>query len=400
MRAKDVRAIACTVLIVCGLTADEVRGTDAALDVQRIIELVRAREQQVRTVHCTWTVEHLTPKGALNILDAGQGGPAGGDSPQEDTVLQDTVTVIIGGQKLFWSLDAWIFSAITRQFERSQAIAAIVDGKSVCLKEGGKQAVVGPPGWFTTALLDFWPVLVAYRMLDPVLGKVKPEDLRVIGRAEHDGHPCVVLEQSRSLGRGPRFWWLAEDQDYCPVQWRTERADGTVSGHAALQFEKNEQGLWCLTSWDLQCLLGPGGSLVGSQAATVTELRLNEPVAPSVFEITFPPGTRVHDRFSEVDYVVGEKGERPLEVKDTLSDEAMEEFVEKLRREHLPAEGAEGDKRVAPAEQPKAPVAPPVEAVAPPRRLSPYHWLLIGCGVVLLVVAAGAALARRKAAGG
>ncbi|MCK4376579.1 MAG: hypothetical protein KAX19_14685 [Candidatus Brocadiae bacterium] len=225
---------------------------------------------------------------------------------------------------------------------------------------------------------------------------MKPEQLRLVGRAEFEGHPCVVLEEGPHPGGVYRQWWFAQDQDYCPVQWQQWREDGSHFCQGRMRYQKNLEGLWYLKSWDV--VWHEAWGLVESFAATPIDVRLNEPVDPGVFEIIFPPGTHVYDYVREMDYVVGEEGQGALEKQNAVSDEVMDEFVEKLRTEHLPPERAGAEKPAPGADQPKAPIAPPVEAVAPPRPLSPYHWLLIGGGVVLLVVVAGAALARRKAA--
>ncbi|MCK4374596.1 MAG: sel1 repeat family protein, partial [Candidatus Brocadiae bacterium] len=84
---------------------------------------------------------------------------------------------------------------------------------------------------------------------------------------------------------------------------------------------------------------------------------------------------------------------------DPDHDLTLKLFAELYPRDVRDDGSAAGQQTAAEVPSPE-PVTPPVEAVAPPGRLSPYHWLLIGGGVVLLVVAAGAALARRKAAGG
>lgn len=382
------------------------QGSDLEVDLDEIVQQVIGRQDQVRSIRCTWTSQKHIPRGSDREFSA-DGGLTETGLPDKDTLLEDTMTVVIDGRKLFWRQDAWVLNGrqdasvlngVREEFVRLQRSAAVVGGEAVTLIDGPTGVIErAAGGQAATDLLNIWPVLAAYRLFDPVLGRVKPEHLTLVGRAEFEGHPCVVLEEGPHPGGAYRQWWLAEDQDYCPVQWQQWRED--ASQHfcqGRMRYEKNLEGLWYLKSWDVAWHEAWG--LVESFAATPIEVRLNEPVDPGVFEIIFPPGTSVYGRLRDMDYVLGEEGHGALEKQNVVSDQVMDEFVEKLRREHLPAESAEADKRVSPAEHPKGPIAPPVHAVAPPGRLSPYHWLLIGCGVVLLVVAAGAALARRKAA--
>ncbi len=372
------------------------------MSVAEIVQMVKSRQQQVRTVDCTWSSVTLYPKGPAaywsELAEARQSAEA------SEATVQDVRRLVIDGDRMRFERRGPMWNLDEGRFEGAEELAVFADGRERLLFAGRhgvppRSGSTGARNHGVSAVHNY-PVLMAYRLFDPVFGGPDPEQVELVGNAIWEGQRCVVIEHWDRRRQGAIWdrWWLAEDLGYRVVHWRSMWPDGKVASQVTMQYERDKRGDWRLVSWDLQFGSGPQGEALELTKSKVTRLLLNEPVPPSEFELEFPPGTTVYDGIEDIRYVVGEQREHAPEMKDALSDAAMEEFVENVRREHLPAEGAEADKRVAPAEQPKAPVAPPVEAVAPPRRLSPYYWLLIGCGVVLLVVAAGAALARRKAA--
>jgi len=58
---------------------------------------------------------------------------------------------------------------------------------------------------------------------------------------------------------------------------------------------------WVRTEYD-------GGKVRKTATVTVTDLRINPSLAPGDFEITFPPGTHVHDQRNRKEYRVQPSG--------------------------------------------------------------------------------------------
>lgn len=353
--------------------------TGAEVDLQAIVAQVVSAQAEIRTVQCTWWSRKVYPQGDY--------------LPDQDREVVTSVTLLIDGQKVRHDMAGTGWHADLNKFVPSRESGVLVDGESRYHSATTQGGHIGP--WsITGGLLEFYPVYFACRLFDPVLGKATPSAVRFVGRAEYHGHPCIVIEETEENDDYHR-WWLAEDQGYFPVLWRLADGEGTLRYQASMEYEKDQEGHWLLHSWDVVAIRN--GTVVDSSSNVATEMRLNEPVDPKAFDLVFPPGTSVTDMFRDTRYVVGEQEDVPQE--DGLGDEGTDKFVERLRKQHLPAERPQAERAGPVAEQPKAPVAPPVEAVAPPRRLSLPHWLLIGSGVLLLTVAVAAAIRRRRAAG-
>ena len=180
----------------------------------------------------------------------------------------------------------------------------------------------------------------------------KPEEIRMAGHAEHNGHPCLVLEKVYRAppgGSALERYWLAEDQDYSLVQWQVEN-EGKVLCQAVIQYVKHEGLGWLPKSWDV-ALVQPG-NVVRSSVNVVTCLTVNEPIEAETCEISFPDGTLVSDRIRDPEYRVGGvspfliegkarnllAGElvQPLssrEATSATSDQSMGEFVEKVGKQ-------------------------------------------------------------------
>ena len=173
------------------------------------------------------------------------------------------------------------------------------------------------------------PLVLAHRVFDPVVGLVVPEEARIIGREQHDGHSCVVIETGHGRTPDLRRWrgwlrlWLAEHMGYSVVRSQAlKRTPGNVVQEIQLKYRTHETLGWCLRSWDDGPFTSEGQSRGGAHTVVVAA-RFNVPVAPATFEIPTPVGTRVNDQRIKLSYTVAagpESGSTPLDVSGTVVD--------------------------------------------------------------------------------
>jgi hypothetical protein len=249
----------------------------------------------------------LYPKGSLMVEDPQTGRDVPAGLPAEDTVKESHVRIVLDGQKIRHDEEGSIWDLSYRRFCPYNESVTFVNGVSrrLCGSQGNAQVSREN---MTTSMLALSPVCLAYRLFDPVLGKAKPEEMRFVGYAEHDGHRCVVVCQPRrQQGYEDRFWF-AIDQDYSVVAWDLSGPDGTAIYSAGMKYEKGQDGHWRLRSWETA---GPEGG--GVRTCKVLSLRLNEPVEANAFDLVFPRGTRVTDAIAGIEYRVGDDIEGAME---------------------------------------------------------------------------------------
>ena len=368
-------------------------------DFRTLVQKAVAREAGVTSVRCTWSGTKVIPKGSLVLPDASPEGFVRTGMPERDLTGPESGTIVMDGRKVFFDTQDGIYNAEMRDLSQYGMIGTFVDGRAMQLSSRGRGYVV--PDSDVLTMIYFYPLMWAYRLFDPVLGRADPDRLALVGRAEHDGHPCIVVEQETHDGSLDR-WWLSEDQDGCPLLWEYLYAEGKTGTSAAMTYEREGQGPWHLTSWRIE-VLSRQGALEQSVTATVTEVRLNEPIDPSTFEMTFPPGTPVWNEFDRTEYVVGQNPEPQAAEPSVLSDKAMEGFVEKVEKEtgaRRPEPRATVLREPAEPAAAARPAAPPVPALAPPPRMPAWSWVLVGAGGLLLLIVAAITLSRRKPASG
>jgi beta-lactamase regulating signal transducer with metallopeptidase domain/thiol-disulfide isomerase/thioredoxin len=300
------------------------------VNLEPIFETIRQREARVKTLKYVWTSKESIPKGSMTSGDPAMAAPM----PPEDAEIEQTYTM-------------WLEGALVRIEERGQVLDENTgkfgpyEDTSVLGADGVERelwhsaqikpsALVGPLRHIPAGV-QYQAVLQAYRLMDPVLGKVSPSEVRFVGRAEQQGHPCILIERQYKLSNSSWFhrWWLAEDMAYSVLRWEDRRENGEPMVQLDMQYAPDDHIGWRLMSWSLTLWPGPQREPV-TRKNVATEVLLNETVALGTFSITFPPGTEVSDRFSGKVYIVGAQPETyPAPVEGSMS------FAERVLRVRL-----------------------------------------------------------------
>lgn len=356
-----------------------------------VLAAVRARESKARTLDCRWIEERFYPKGSLQHWGDEE---VGGDTetsdaaPPEDTTVQSEFRMLLGAGRMRYDWRAMLWNFDERAFGQDQSSGAASEAEARDIPLGDRGASVRQRGDGQT-LIEFKPVLYAYRLLDPLSG-VDLGRLRVEGEAVDRGLTCVVLEEEpHTLPNPCERWWLAEAMDYAVVRWQYVGDDEEVLLDCPMGYGDKTEGIWPLRSWDLH------ERVMSSRTNTVAELSLNEPAEPSEFSVQFPPGTKVFDEIRGLQYTAG--GQDDPAVQHLTEEAAMDAFIAQAQGEP-PRPGTSAPQKPGagltelPRRGPSADAQPPMRgaglgAAASSGGVPLLLWLGLG-GLAVLTVAA------------
>ena len=307
----------------------------AELDVEAVLARVAAREARVTSARCRWTRE-------IRITPASMADPMCGPNPLEtDRVGNGSgYAAFDGSSSLRYEYTADAYRVSTGTFHPYRAVFVQSRGRLWRYSENLPRAqsntdnggIASAPGPWYRGEMRGKPFLRAFHMSS----WAQTPEFNIVGHAERDGHPCVVLEVFEALSLNSRrilvHWWLAEDMDYSVLAWRqlAENQDGLRAlSQVDYSYEQDERIGWRLTSW--RWSYAPTGAQV---LGTVTDLQINEPIKPEEFEVTFPPGTRVTDLHRGLVYRVGsEEDERDLKALQAIeSTDTLDRLVKEAKR--------------------------------------------------------------------
>jgi hypothetical protein len=388
--AREHRSRDSLVWLALAATACFVGGTgpaEGAEPVEAAVARLARFQESARTVQCHWASRELAPAGSLALPEFLEGPQPERERQSEDIVLNGQSAIVIDGTNVYHRRegDAWDRSEGRVPFEQTGVFA---NGRAAGLYSGGVGYVDLTSDSLTAT--ENYPVLFAYRLLDPELGLARRGELRLMSRATFEGVQCLVVEQENVRHHTVDQWWLAEDMDSVPVRWfLLDSEDGDCRAEATMRYARDGGPPWALASWSIRVL--DRGSLYRQFDAEVTSLTFNEPVAPETFELEFPPGTLVSDRTLQTEYTVD--GAQPALQAPGQAGDGMADFVAAVERDEPGSRPARPRRRAAPI----GPLAAADQIPARPESGTAWPWL-IGAGLVALAAFVAALGVRRRAA--
>jgi hypothetical protein len=239
------------VLVIC---AGAARAAERA-DVETIVEQVRARQARIEKVHCEWTARELRPARAMPVQDA-SGKLLRFAAPETETTQDQSFSLVIDGDELSIEVTGTIWCAVEARFEPYEWSAHVADGVSRYYDSmdlgGGSVDRLDEVDMLRDPRYE--ALVMAYRLFDPAFPMADPDWTSVAGAAEHDGHPCAVLQTKERAPDGNNIvleWWMAEDMQWVPVRYQLAREGGQLIREATLRYEAHEEVGWRLASWQV-----------------------------------------------------------------------------------------------------------------------------------------------------
>ncbi len=268
MKRKWLFSLVIGALVVGGiLMAAGTRASDN--DLQAVLDAVAAREAAVDSFVYEWESTVRAKQGGHDPQAAGFARASGEEialpAPAEDTELQEWRRVVVNSDEI--------------RYERHDMVWNVLEGEFQPMEKSHSYPLEGELGAGSLPdeaqflrEFDLAPVLVAHRLLHPVLWHADLDDLVLVESTEYRGHPCIVLDyvwpvpsQKALLDR----YWLAEDMDYAVLRYQC-RCGGELVGDIEMNYVPDEKIGWRLNSWQIMENL-----VIEESDNTVTSVRIN-----------------------------------------------------------------------------------------------------------------------------
>jgi len=300
------------------------------------IAKVWAQEQQrVRSATFTWLDSITLSKETLENLQQGalsRKSVRSGPGHAQDTTLDESHTLIIGGDRWRYESDSHVFDGESGTFIPQRTLIVSSDGMGRTYMAKGTYA--HPLGNINRLSkqeiprdLTSRPLFLIYRSLACGLFDAKSYTISST-HGYVDKAACIILQATQ---RGPEKWalWVDPARAYSILRY-TLSDDGTIVLQADINYRHNGRGTWVPTGWTI---VQPDlrGQLKQSITSVVREAVINREVDRKHFELDFPPGTWVRDftrptgsGYYNTQFIAREGGEERL-----ITDSERKAAVEK-----------------------------------------------------------------------
>lgn len=303
------------VLAVIGLPAfaQEDPKTPSAATIETIADVWRQRQEAVRTFHFEWDEIYTLTSGALTKRAASAAKQATSDASSNFDV---SFFMTMDGDKLRFFQDSII--GTPDGTVRQKRDVASVDGiykQLLHAREGTiaqgeiqqgsrKHSHVDDP-----TLLAIAMTLRPFSQICTVFDELTSRFELVSERASINGREYLLLRElpDGSVRRPLSMVWVDPERDFVIVR-RTLTLEGKTQAQQDLTEFKRVDPVWIPVKWTVSFLNSDGSTLI-SRAATVTKYEINHEIDASAFELTFPPGTYVHDSRSSTHNLARTGGE-------------------------------------------------------------------------------------------
>jgi hypothetical protein len=299
-----------------GKTADS-SAAGRARTLNRIFAAWKARHDRVKSFHFSWVSRAALPKGFTFGLTPTIGG------------LKDpgyTVEEEGGFELKIPESDLWVddqshvrddFVEVAhegpKKWKEAARIRKIVDGTKISLLttplgtgESPRIAIWAQASvanlsafawrdtgaWRDARVLDWSPLRLTFRALDPALGWSLSETCHVVDDAAViDNVPCVTVQMD-ALDRS-EMCWVDPSRDDIIVRW--ERRQGAANPVViSIEYQRDKDYGWVPSRWKRE-FQGAEPSDHSVLESTVTHYAINEKIPADTFACTYPTNTRVFD---------------------------------------------------------------------------------------------------------
>ena len=143
-----------------------------------------------------------------------------------------------------------------------------------------------------------------------------------------DGQQCFVISRQASEQHEVDFKvWVDPSREFSIVRV-SKRYNGTLVTQYDINYERDPRYSWVPTSWKSSVWDQRSAKLKSSSRCEVTTCEINPRIAPSEFQLQFPPGTLVTDSRNSTDYIQRDNGAMRVITKAELARGATyEDFL-------------------------------------------------------------------------
>lgn len=276
-----------------------------------LVEAAQARQDAIKTAEIEFTVKEVVAAGGISYSSPTP--PKGGEVPAQETTLESTNRLVISGRSIRYENNHPIWDTQAGALRPIRMINVCNGQYDKTLFADGLNASNTPEGLVnrnpqSDAIKSYIlaPMTIALRGLDSSITPYLVSQLKPTGGTlSIAGAPC--REYTRSAGRDQIMtFWFDPASGYAARRIRKE-----YQGKPLEQYDitprRGEDDQWLPASWTRTTYSLEGKVLVATRIE-VLRVRLNTSLSDEQFDLSFPPGAKVHDARVLKDYRVKSDG--------------------------------------------------------------------------------------------
>lgn len=326
------------------------RAQQAKPTIEQILRVWKERQDKVSTARFELECEETLHKGSTSLLTADRRKKIGlppetEPNPPRDYLVKGTSGLSLDGPKLRYSYEQPQWDPIGKQLYQ-QSYLDVFDGKLYKFLEKPSSGQVDHPE-AAIRKVERSESALKYPML-PLIYAVRGNhsqffqklgNFQVSGQSANiDGRSCVELIQSSGHRNKREVFYLDQERNYVVVRQLILSGDMPM-WQLNINYRPDSEIGWIPQSWEYVIRIGKG-DIINSGRYKVAHYNINPPLDANEFDISFPPGTCVHDESSGhyVKYVIREDGDRGRAVPANLNPtyESLQKAGARINRRVMP----------------------------------------------------------------
>lgn len=277
-----------------------------------LVTATKKRQEAVKSLEVKFHVKEVVARGAYTAMaNELPGGKTGVISPEKDTTIESDNHLVIDGNKVRFENSHPIWSQAMGKFSQNQTISVTNGELSKVLYPNGMGTGTEITGIIRKDAREteikaylLVPLLMHFRGMDRDIAPFHVQVFKKGGSLSIGGTQCEEYSHPLSKDLMMHFW-------YDPARFDLKRIRKYRQGVASENYEIQYQPApgwdsvpmsWVRTEYE-------SGKLRKTSTVTITDIRINPEIDTGEFEITFPPGTHVHDQRVRKEYRVNDNGE-------------------------------------------------------------------------------------------
>jgi len=298
-------------LILMGMFAFSLSGWRLAFasggEPEAVVEAWNARQNEIRTLHFSWSGVHFRAGVAAVALRPAK------VLPRPEATFDMRMTFTTDGSGRIRLEDYGKDWSDKQEAYVPKETKDVFDGqlRRVFFPKGGEfpnAHVTSTEACASARDIRLFPIRLAYRAFDTTMGVLDEAGLTLTEtKSIVDDRSCRVLRQ-----RGDWFEhtiWVDPARSFVPLRYTRSR-QGVVRTQVEISYSEDKEYGWVPTSWNIVLLNKQTSNIQESWSGTVTEYKLNHPIPDVTFQLTYPPGTWVHDYVTDQEYIIRGGGNR------------------------------------------------------------------------------------------
>ena len=140
--------------------------------------------------------------------------------------------------------------------------------------------------------LHVLPIVGHFRALTDDMTVLAPNKWHVVATdAKYKDATCVMVREGSEEDVRYRELWFESEKDYALVR-RRDVFHRRTANELNISYKKDETVGWVPSAWRVERYAD--GRLIDLSLAKVVALKINEPIDDAMFQLDFPPGTKVN----------------------------------------------------------------------------------------------------------